>query len=230
MTTRDGGPSDRPPIASHLRGNRRPARAAGRRGRRRPRSRRLVRRDARLARRPGLPQPQHALPARRRAGRRRRRRPRRAITARLPDAFVRDLGANPGFGAAANEVLRLVEGDNGFFCFCHDDVALEPDAVRAARRGAVPLERRRRRPEARLVGRPRRAPARRARPRPLRRGRPDHRAGRVRPGAARRRRATCSSCRRPACSCGPTCSARSAASTRRSRSTATTSTCAGGPT
>ena len=52
------------------------------------------------------------------------------ITRRLPDAFVRDLGANPGFGAAANEVLRLVEGDSGFFCFCHDDVALEPDTIR----------------------------------------------------------------------------------------------------
>ncbi len=52
------------------------------------------------------------------------------ITARIPDAFVRDLGANPGFGAAANEVLRLVEGDSGFFCFCHDDVVLEPDTVR----------------------------------------------------------------------------------------------------
>jgi GT2 family glycosyltransferase len=54
----------------------------------------------------------------------------RLITSRLPDAFVRHLGANPGFGAAANEVLRLVEGDNGFFCICHDDVALEPDAIR----------------------------------------------------------------------------------------------------
>jgi GT2 family glycosyltransferase len=53
------------------------------------------------------------------------------ITARLPDAFVRELGDNPGFGTAANEVLRLVEGDNGFFCICHDDVALEPDAIRA---------------------------------------------------------------------------------------------------
>ena len=53
------------------------------------------------------------------------------ITARLPDAFVRQLGANPGFGAAANEVLRLVDGDNGFFCLCHDDVALEPDVIRA---------------------------------------------------------------------------------------------------
>ena len=53
------------------------------------------------------------------------------IMQRLPDAFVRDLGANPGFGAAANEVLRLVEGESGFFCFCHDDVVLEPDVVRA---------------------------------------------------------------------------------------------------
>ncbi len=52
------------------------------------------------------------------------------IKLRLPNAFVRALGANPGFGAAANEVLRLVEGQNGFFLFCHDDVALEPSAVR----------------------------------------------------------------------------------------------------
>ena len=49
----------------------------------------------------------------------------------VPNAFVRELGGNPGFGAAANEVLRLVEGDSGFFCFCHDDVALDADAVRA---------------------------------------------------------------------------------------------------
>ena len=27
-------------------------------------------------------------------------------------------------------MLRLVEGDNGFFCICHDDVALEPDTIR----------------------------------------------------------------------------------------------------
>ena len=52
------------------------------------------------------------------------------IKVRLPDAFVRSLDANPGFGASANEVLRLVEGANGLFLFCHDDVALEPDAVR----------------------------------------------------------------------------------------------------
>ena len=52
------------------------------------------------------------------------------ILRHLPNAFVRDLGANPGFGSAANEVLALVEGDSGFFCICHDDVALDPDAVR----------------------------------------------------------------------------------------------------
>jgi GT2 family glycosyltransferase len=52
------------------------------------------------------------------------------ILQHLPEAFVRDLELNPGYGAAANEVLRLVEGDSGFFCFCHDDVALDADAVR----------------------------------------------------------------------------------------------------
>ncbi len=52
------------------------------------------------------------------------------IRVRIPKAFVRGLGANAGFGAAANEVLRLVEGDNGFFLLCHDDVAPESDAVR----------------------------------------------------------------------------------------------------
>ena len=48
----------------------------------------------------------------------------------VPHAFVRGVEGNPGFGAVADEVLRLVEGDNGFFCILHDDVALEPDAIR----------------------------------------------------------------------------------------------------
>ena len=52
------------------------------------------------------------------------------IQRRLPGSFVRSVGANLGFGSAANEVLRLVEGDNGFFLICHDDVAPEPDALR----------------------------------------------------------------------------------------------------
>lgn len=53
------------------------------------------------------------------------------IRAVLPDAFIRELPDNAGFGPSANEVLRLVEGDNGFFLLCHDDIAPAPDAVRA---------------------------------------------------------------------------------------------------
>lgn len=52
------------------------------------------------------------------------------VTSRLPKAFVRSLGTNPGFASAANEVGRLVEGENGFFLFCHDDIAPDPTAVR----------------------------------------------------------------------------------------------------
>ncbi len=52
------------------------------------------------------------------------------IRVRLPGAFVRSLESNPGFGAAANEVLRLVDGENGFFLVAHDDVAPDPDMVR----------------------------------------------------------------------------------------------------
>ena len=52
------------------------------------------------------------------------------IRAQVPNAFVRAVDGNPGFGTAANEVLRLVEGENGFFCFLHDDVALDPGAIR----------------------------------------------------------------------------------------------------
>lgn len=47
----------------------------------------------------------------------------------LPSAYVRRLDHNGGFGPAANEVLEVVEGGS-FFLFCHDDVALAPDAVR----------------------------------------------------------------------------------------------------
>ncbi len=46
----------------------------------------------------------------------------------LPDAFVRQLPGRPGYGAASNEVLGMVEGA-AFFLLCHDDVALDPDAV-----------------------------------------------------------------------------------------------------
>lgn len=47
-----------------------------------------------------------------------------------PQAHVRGIGNDIGFGPAANQVLKLVEGDGGFFLLMHDDVALEPTAVR----------------------------------------------------------------------------------------------------
>ncbi len=50
---------------------------------------------------------------------------------RIPAAYVRALDANPGFASAANEVLRLVEGDQGLFLIAHDDVAPDPGALRA---------------------------------------------------------------------------------------------------
>jgi GT2 family glycosyltransferase len=52
------------------------------------------------------------------------------VRQRVPNAFVRAVGNVAGYGAVANEVLRLVEGENGFFCFLHDDVALDPGAIR----------------------------------------------------------------------------------------------------
>jgi GT2 family glycosyltransferase len=50
------------------------------------------------------------------------------IAAVLPTAYVRRLPEDLGFAAAANEALRAVEGAT-FLLFCHDDVALDPDAV-----------------------------------------------------------------------------------------------------
>ena len=52
-----------------------------------------------------------------------------AIETHAPQAVVRFLGANPGFGSSCNAVLNLVQGENGLFCFLHDDVALAPEAV-----------------------------------------------------------------------------------------------------
>jgi len=51
------------------------------------------------------------------------------ISRHAGDAFVTLFEGNPGYGPAANEVQRLVEGDSGFFLLCHDDVALDRDAV-----------------------------------------------------------------------------------------------------
>ena len=46
-----------------------------------------------------------------------------------PGAFVRRLEEDPGFGAAANEVIEVVDGA-AFYLLCHDDVAPDPGAVR----------------------------------------------------------------------------------------------------
>lgn len=54
--------------------------------------------------------------------------PKDRIAAVFPDAHLRRLDGNPGFGAACNTVLGSVEGA-AFFLFCHDDIALAPDAV-----------------------------------------------------------------------------------------------------
>jgi GT2 family glycosyltransferase len=53
-----------------------------------------------------------------------------AVAARLPEAHVHRLEDDPGFGAAANVALELVEGA-AFYLLCHDDIALEPGSVRA---------------------------------------------------------------------------------------------------
>jgi GT2 family glycosyltransferase len=50
------------------------------------------------------------------------------VAAVAPNAFVRVLEENRGFGAACNEAALMVEG-SAFFLFCHDDVRLEPDAL-----------------------------------------------------------------------------------------------------
>jgi GT2 family glycosyltransferase len=46
----------------------------------------------------------------------------------LPEAFVRLLPGRPGYAAASNEALGMVEGA-AFFLLCHDDCALDPDVV-----------------------------------------------------------------------------------------------------
>ena len=51
------------------------------------------------------------------------------IAAILPSAYVRRLDENPGFGAAANDVMGVVEGAS-HYVFLHDDAAPDADAVR----------------------------------------------------------------------------------------------------
>ena len=51
------------------------------------------------------------------------------IASVLPGAYVRRLDRAVGYAAAANEAIAAVEGAS-FFLMCHDDVSLDPDAVR----------------------------------------------------------------------------------------------------
>lgn len=47
----------------------------------------------------------------------------------LPSSIVRVIDGNPGYGPVMNQVLRIVEGESGFFCLMHDDVELRPNAL-----------------------------------------------------------------------------------------------------
>lgn len=51
------------------------------------------------------------------------------VAAVAPGAYVRRFDQPVGYGAAANVVGEMVQGA-AYFLFCHDDVALAPDAVR----------------------------------------------------------------------------------------------------
>ena len=51
------------------------------------------------------------------------------VAAVLPDAYMRRPTQRSGFAALANDCLETVQG-SAFLIFCHDDVALAPDAVR----------------------------------------------------------------------------------------------------
>src|ERR1039457_4250778 len=53
----------------------------------------------------------------------------RRVAAATPGAFVRRREPGGSFASAANDALQGIEGAT-FFLFCHDDVALAPDAVR----------------------------------------------------------------------------------------------------
>lgn len=51
------------------------------------------------------------------------------VAAVAPGAYVRRLDHRVGYAAAANVVMEMVQGA-AYYLFCHDDVALAPDAVR----------------------------------------------------------------------------------------------------
>ena len=50
------------------------------------------------------------------------------VAAVLPSAYVRRFDQNRGFGATVNDVRSMVDGA-AYYLVCHDDIALDPDAV-----------------------------------------------------------------------------------------------------
>ena len=58
------------------------------------------------------------------------------IAAALPEAYVRRLDEDRGFGASANHVREIVDGA-AFYCFLHDDAAPMPSAIRTMVNEAV---------------------------------------------------------------------------------------------
>ncbi len=163
-----------------------------------------------------------------RRGQRRRRSP-SASPRSAPDAHVRRLDDNVGFGPAANEVLTAVEGA-AFYLFCHDDVRLEPDVVQVMVEEAF-------RSNAGIVGAkvvewndPARILQVGMGGRQDRRAGALGRTGRARPGAARRGARRVLRPRRGDAGAGRPVRARWVASTPRSSCSARTSTCRGAPT
>jgi GT2 family glycosyltransferase len=59
----------------------------------------------------------------------------RRLAAVLPDAYLRRLDRNAGYGPALNEALGAIEGAS-FLLLCHDDVVFDPDAIQALVREA----------------------------------------------------------------------------------------------
>jgi len=52
------------------------------------------------------------------------------VASTTPGAHITELGADLGYSVAANAVLRLVDGESGFFLLMRDDVVLDVGAVR----------------------------------------------------------------------------------------------------
>ena len=117
----------------------------------------------------------------------------------------------PGFPGAANEALHTVEGAT-FLLLCHDDVVLDPTALRAAGGGGVPVQRRHPRSQARERRQPRDPARGRPRHRPLRRARTPGSNPASSTRSSTTACATSSTSPPPSCSCAPTSSRSSTAS------------------